>query len=765
MEFVQEDKSTDEIDLRELVKDHLRYWPIYAATTFVCLLLAFAYLRYSDDMYQVTSTILIEDKDSGGISNELTAFQDISLIGGMNTNVLNEIGVLKSLSLMKKVVKDLNLNLTFHHKGRFVDVELYKEHVPFKVIFFEEDTVINNSSIVFEIEPVSSTKYLLENMRSGMVAEGVFGKNLKADFGEVNITPIDPNRIILNETTVVRLHPVEELALNLQGKIEVEEKELGSSLIEMTMTYNHRLKAIDILDNLVDQYNKEVVDNKRQLANNTNEFINDRLKKISSDLTRSDLNVEEYKTKNQLSNIGAQASIILESNSQIEERIIDLNSQVKLIDYVIDYINSNPDDLIPSNLGIRDQNASKSADAYNQLIMERNRIQESSSELNPTVINLNSQLRNMRESIDQSLRNTRASLTFALEEVRNQGYRLNSKISSAPKQEREIRDIERQQQITETLYLYLLQKREENAISLVGIAPNAKIVDRANGVDLPISPQPKIIYAISFILGIILPFVGISLFNFFDNKIHTIEDIERILPIPILGDIPNSSENLQLLDFSKEKSSVAEGFRILRTNLDFMFLSDQINGKTIFVTSTISGEGKTFISMNLAGSLSSNRSRVLLIGADLRLPTLTKYVDIDSSIGLTDFLVDREKEPDEVIYRTGSLNFDIIPSGAVPPNPADLLMNGRFEELIEFGRGHYDYIVVDTPPVNLVTDTLLIGKHSDLTIYVARANYIDKRMMMIPRRYFEKKQLPNMAILLNATDYKKNGYGYGYGYD
>jgi len=298
----------------------------------------------------------------------------------------------------------------------------------------------------------------------------------------------------------------------------------------------------------------------------------------------------------------------------------------------------------------------------------------------------------------------------------------------------------------------------------VGIAPNAKIIDKADGSALPISPLPKMIYAIAIIFGFMIPFGIISVVSFFDNKIHTIDDLESMLNIPILGDIPEFKSNQKIINFANDKNDAAEGFRILRTNLDFMFSNAVDDSKTIFVTSTIAGEGKTFIAINLASSLVASGKRVLLVGADLRLPKFNEYFSFKFNKGLTEYLVDTNLHASDIVNHDKKTGLNVVNSGAIPPNPADLLMNKRFGEVIAYAKENYDFIIVDTPPIKLVTDTMLISKFADLTIYVTRADYIDKRLLKIPMKIFENNRLSNMAILLNATNYKKSGYGYGYGY-
>jgi len=430
---------------------------------------------------------------------------------------------------------------------------------------------------------------------------------------------------------------------------------------------------------------------------------------------------------------------------------------------VSNYVNANPGELIPANLGIGDASVDGNTTKYNQLVLERNRILKGSTEINPVIVNLNGQIKNLEESIKQSLANTQAGLKISLNAIKGQESRFASTISEVPKQERVFRDIQRQQQIMETIYLYLLQKREENAITMAVTQPSAKIIDLAYGSNTPVSPKRNIIYLAALLLGLLIPFGVIYVLALLDNKIHSRRDLESVVNAPILGDVPNTKSGDKIVVSDSDRSSIAESFRLLRTNINFMLTSVKDGGKTIFITSTISGEGKTFVSINLAAVLALTDKKVLLIGADIRKPKIGEYLDLKYEKGMTHFLMDNTLKVTDIIESVTAVNFDFISSSLIPPNPSELLMNGRFEEVLAYGKQHYDYVIVDTAPVNLVTDTLLLSHLADMFIYVVRANYLDKRLLSIPKMMYEEKRLPNMAMLVNGTDLER-GYGYGYGY-
>ena len=759
------EQQDDEINLREAFEKYSYHWKWFVLGVFIALTAAFIYLRYATYQYEVSSTILIDDKDNGGgLTSELSAFEDLGLLSGSKTSLDTEMGVLKSRTLMERVIKELNLQVTYYSKGRIGTNEVYKSEVPFNVNLFVNDSILYTLDTTFTITAFASTRFVLKDSDGNQAGQGVFGENIQSEFGSMIITPTNINSVKEGQEIMVRIKPLEEVAIAYKKLITIAPESKKSSLLILSLKDPVKKKAEAILDNLISYYNKDAIEDKSQIAKNTDVFINNRIDDISVELTNLDMGVENYKTENKLSDIASEAGLVLQSNADLTNQIVDLTSQIKLIDYVIRYMKSNKDELIPSNLGVLNESTGQNTLNYNKLLLERNRLMAGANEKNPIVINLNDQITRLRESIDQGLRNSRSSLSIALNEARIQENRLDTKISSAPKKEREIRDIQRQQQIIETLYLYLLQKREENSISLAVTAPNAKIIDRAYGSDIPVSPKKMIVYIVALLLGLIVPFMVIYIRLLLDNKIHTLEDVEAVVKAPILGDIPMTRSEKKVIISEQDRSNVAESFRLLRTNVNFMLPGAKDAAKTIFITSTIGGEGKTFIAINLASALALLNKKVLLIGADIRKPKIATYLNTKQEKGLTHYLIDTSLKVADVIVHHKETNLDVLETGIIPPNPSELLTNGRFDEVIAYGKANYDYIIIDTAPVNIVTDTLLLGHHADLFIFVIRANFLDKRLLKIPKTMYENKRLPNMAVLINDTNYEKRGYGYGYGY-
>ena len=523
-------------------------------------------------------------------------------------------------------------------------------------------------------------------------------------------------------------------------------------------------------------YNRDAVLDKNLVSQKTKTFIDDRLRLVKKDFDNVNLELKDYKTSNEVTNIEAESQLILASVDQVKNKIIDANIQLVLSNSLYNELlnNSDKNSLLPTNLGLEDVSIATSIAQYNTLIQNRNRLLRTASEINPTVRNFTAQIAGIKSSLIKSLENSKKGIELTLEELNKEDQKIKARISGVPVQELEMGKIRLQQEITSGLYSYLLKKKEETDISLAVTVPNAKIIDKAYGSNTPVSPKRKIIYLAALLLGVIIPFIIIYLIHLLDTKIHNKSDVQENVSIPFLGDIPKSDEKSKIVINSGSRSSTAEAFRLIRTNLDFMLTNVSEKCKTIFITSTTSGEGKSFISINTAASLALSGKKVLLMGMDLRAPKVTEYLGLPDRKGITNYITDDTLDFNSLIFNIDNIrNLDVISSGVIPPNPSELLMTKRVQHLFESIKEQYDYIIVDTAPVNLVTDTLLVAKYADMFMYVARANYLDKRLLTVPQSLYNDKRLPNMAMVLNDTDPKRSygyggygGYGaYGYGND
>lgn len=750
------------INLREELEKYLFYWKWIVLGVIISVLATFFYVRYMPNLYKVSTTILIDDRENGGASTELSALEDLGLLGGGKASIDNEIELLKSRNLMERVAKDLQLNIQYYSPGRVIESELFFKNAPVKINFLVENASFYNLASTLSIQIKSTTEIELTDRE--ITNSYSFGQNIETSLGNIIITPNDIDELDFGNEIIIKAVPLKSVVDSYRSRIQIQPVK-NSSVLKISLVDRVKLKAEEILNNLVTQYNKDAIEDKGLIATNTNKFINERIEIINKDLSIVETNAEQFKSSNSITDIASEASLVLQNRTELEKGIIDLSTQQKLADYIGEYIQTNKEELLPVNLGFKDASINESTTKYNELILERNRILRSSSKQNPVIVNIDSQVMQLRGGILQSLVNLKSTLGISLKTLKTQENLLNSKIAAVPKQEREYRNIERQQQIIEALYLYLLQKREENAISLAVTLPNAKIIDKAYGSNAPVAPKRNTYYMGALMAGIVIPIAIIYLLLLLDNKVHTRKDVEEVLRIPILGDIPKSLSDKKMVVSDNNRNSAAESFRLLRTNINFMLSKVKDCGKVIFTTSTLSGEGKTFISINLSVALALSNKKVLLIGADIRKPKISEYLNTSAEKGLTHYLIDESLDIEDVIT-TVDEGFDLLHSGIIPPNPSELLMNGRFEEAIEYGKENYDYVIVDTAPVNIVTDTLLLGQQADLCIYVVRANFLDKRLLDIPKLLYNEKRLPNMAVLVNDINFERGyGYGYGYGYE
>ncbi|QRM90158.1 polysaccharide biosynthesis tyrosine autokinase [Lacinutrix sp. WUR7] len=765
---------------RDLVDPYLSKWKLVIFCVIAAFALAHLYLRYATYQYKASATIQIKDERQSTKLPEISSLQNYGLFKKDLNNVLDEAEIIGSRELIEQVVKDLKFNIQYYVEGRIQNHEVYA-NPPLNLNFSAPDSILFLADTIMNVKIHSKTQFLLKGITEGekiwkskdqnIEDQGTlhsFGQPIKTGFGDIIITPnLGQYAAKIGSNITIQISPISKVTGIFKGALRIETKEY-SSIIKLSITNNNREKASLFLSRLIEVYNNDVVKDKQQVVEITSDFINSRLEIVSRELGQVDLTAETIQKRNRLTDLATQSNIFLQTERDNESQIVNTTNQIQLIDYMKDFVdeNSESSDLLPANIGIAENSISEITRRHNDLVIERNRLLKHSSEKNPTVVNLTNQIDELKGNLNQNLNNIKSSNEITLNALSEKASKISGKIYTTPTKERQFRDTQRQQNIKESLYLYLLQKREEAAISHGISSPNAKIVDKGYAGGKPISPIKPIIYLSALILGASLPIGLIYLFQLLDSKVHTIKDIKKNIDVPYLGDIPKSNNRKKLID-KVDYSSKAEAFRMVRTNIDFMLQDITDRAKIIFVTSTTSQEGKSHTSINLASSLSFSEKKVLLIETDIRVPKATNYLKIKNDIGITNFIGNKQLTASEVTTKLEDNPFlDVIPSGVIPPNPSELLMSDRVGELFESVKNKYDYIIVDTAAVGLVTDTLLISKYADMFVYVVRANYIDKRQLHIAQTMYTEKRLPNMAILLNAVDHKKGGsYTYGYGKD
>lgn len=761
--------DANKVNLQETIQRYTRNWKLFIVSFIIFLGSAYLYIRYSTPQYGASATImLIQDKSS---APEMAIFKDLEGFNDNSSEIEDEIQIMKSRTLMTTVVKELGLNLRYFTEGSIKEVELYKDS-PIKVNFLESDSIVNQSYLKFSIEIISDTDFGYRRKPTDELKTFSFGQNIPTSLGSMVIIPTVSKIGNLKDNVFnVSLTPVNQVADYYTNMISITPNQKGSNILSISLSDPVKKRATDVINSLIKSYNKQSVDERSMVAKNTSNFINERINLLASGLSEIDSNAVRFKSGNRLTNIESETDIYLNASSENEQQLVTAGTELNMVNYMRDYVeNQNTHDLIPANVGFTDPTISDVTSKYNELVLERQRLLKSSSEKNPVITNLDEQLGGLRQTMQQSLNNMSNTLNIRLNNLKNQASRINSKIYTVPGKERQLKDIQREQGIKEALYLYLLQKREESAIASATVAPNVKIIDPAfikNTV--PVFPNPKVIYLAGLLLGFGIPFSLIYVKDLFDTKIHGKDDILKVAGnVPFLAEVPKITNKKKLLVERNDRSVLAESFRILRTNLDYFITSrdGDSTSKVIFVTSTISGEGKTFVSYNLAHTLAYSGKKVLIIGADIRKPGFSNFLKgtkVELNKGLTEYLHGKYKisEIIQPIFDDGTLQ--IIPSGDVPPNPAELLMTKKMDILFEEVSARYDFIIVDTAPAMLVTDTLLLSKFADHTIYVARASYTDKKLMRFPSELRENNKLNGMMMVVNDVKTTNFGYGNKYG--
>ena len=779
-----EEAQEKPFNIYEIVFKYLVYWPWFIISVIVCLAAAFVYLRYSTPVYSVYSTVLIKETDprskiSG--SNALMALQDV---GGfsMTSNFDNEVEILKSVSLAKKVVTDMGLYISTYRCRTFgYALPLYK-NTPLNVYMnpLEADKLKGTVSL--------DMKYTAAGQLSVKGEYNIIDEEYKIDEQQftalpavlttpVGIITISKNEAYIEEEgkaaedTHLRSVIVKPLAAAqaYSKNITVEPTSKTTTIAAVTLQTGNTLLGMDYINNLIRQYNNDANDEKNQVASKTAEFIDERLAIINKELGSTETEMAEFKQRAGVTDVKTDAQFVLEENTRYEQQRIQNATQISLVEFLKSYINNpaNANEVIPANVGLEDQGLTSVITQYNTMLIERKKLLRTSSESNPAVINLNTGIEAMRTSVQTSVESVLEGLKITKADLDRKANRLESRISNAPQYEKEFLNISRQQEIKAQLYTILLQKREENAITLAATANNGRIIENPLASAAPVSPKKAIIALAALIIGIGLPVAFIYLRDLLKYKIEDRSDVERITDVSILAEIPKTKvpEKGAIVVRENHNNMMEEVFRGLRTNLLFMLEKDQ---KVIMVSSTQPGEGKSFVAGNLATSLAFLGKKVVIVGMDIRKPGLNRVFSLSSRAhGITNYLSNPEevKLLDMIQHSDVSPNLDILPGGPVPPNPTELVTRDVLDSAISQLCDKYDYVILDTAPIGMVPDSAIIGRVADILIYVCRADFTPKSGFEYINVLKSDKKFPKLATVLNGIDMtqRKHSYGYGYG--
>ncbi|MBP6754818.1 MAG: polysaccharide biosynthesis tyrosine autokinase [Bacteroidia bacterium] len=775
---MSENINNKENNFKEVIYPYLINWKYFVLSILVFLSIYILYIKYTKNFYKINTSIIINDEKKNGITNQIESFESLGLnFGGSSSSIENEINLLHSRNLISKVTKELKLNITYYNLNSTRKDELY-ENLPIKINLLDKEFITNNKNASITIKKISSSKFELFDEKKDKIGVYVFGESINSSLGNIIITPthLTKNK---NFHILIQLKKFDDVVTDLIKSINIEKVNKESDILSLSTQSNNINKGKAILKELVEKHIEETVNNKNQVSKNSLEFINERIEFITNELSDVESNVSLFKSENKIFDLTSNATMFFENENENRKNLAENNIQLKLSEFILEHLkNSKNDDLIPYNIGISNPAIDELVSSVNNIIIERNKLLVRSSEKNPIVQNLESQILSLKNNLKESLINQKNTLKIKSRELEKTNEILDQKLTSAPEQEKDFREISRQQQIKETLYIFLLHKREETAISLAVGVSNIKSIDPPFSDGNIVSPKKQILLLGSILIGLIIPIMIIYFKGLLNTKITSKLSILNV-NLPYLGDIPllkKFNDNNKVVITSNSNDSISESFRILRTNVGFLFKKKDLNTKVIFVTSTIEKEGKSFVSLNLANSLALTNKKVILIGMDLRAPKLLDYLGLQNRKGITNYIIDESIDYNDLIIKNhNGLSFDILPSGDIPPNPTELLLNDRVGELFYKLRNkyeyidQYDYVIVDTAPVAPVADTLLITQHSDAIVYVCRANYLDENLLKIPASLYAENKLPNLAVILNGTEQKSgygygNGYGYGYGH-
>ena len=770
-----EEKESD-FDLKAEIFKYLAYWKWLLFGLLLGGSIAYLYNRYTIPQYSTQASLMILKDSESNLANAIPSGGGSILAFGENS-LDNQIVTLKSKRLVEKVVDELNHNISYFIEGNVITIEAYKSS-PVLIQFITPDSVVNTASKTLLVTPKSDTNFNMVDESLGYEKTHEIGEIIELDGLKFTIIPRSgANSSFKNSKTVqINISPVDRVARDYISKLDIVTKGKAADILSLGIVQEDSRKSEDFLNNLMFQFNADGVSDKRQVALSTTEFIQDRLELITSELDSVEGGMADFKRENQFMDVASGAQEFISKSTQAEQQVFDIETQLMIIKSIEDLLNKREEyQLLPASLGIQDGGISGLISTYNSLVLERNAYLRTSTPQNPVVATITAQLDSLRENLTDNIRSSVSSLNIQLGVLNQLDKSSQNKFSAFPGMEKGMRGIERQQQIKEQLYLFLLQRREEAAIAFAVTSPVAKVIDPSYTFPSPVDPKPWLILVGGFLIGLILPLLILFVKFMLDTKVHHKGDLVPLTKhVPFLGEIPKITGEINEIIQLNDRSPLAESFRILRTNLAYLMKAKKENrGEIIYVTSTIKGEGKTFVSYNLARTLATTKKKVILIGADIRNPKLHRYIDapLDSK-GLSDYLYDLEIQPQDIISSSQEpeIKVDLILSGAIPPNPAELFMNDRMENLFKVLTQSYDFIIVDTAPTMIVTDTLLISPLADTTLYVTRAGYTEKKLLDFPKDLKQQGKLKGLAVILNDVDYSKfsygakYGYSYGYGY-
>ena len=779
IDAIVQNEEESSFDFRTIFTMVVLNWQWFLLSILICVFSAMIYLRYTTPVYQVSVKMLIKDEENRRPSSQmLSNMRDFGFISN-STGIENEIEILQSKILAEEVVKNLKLYTEYYSDGRIKKVLMYQTQPinvdidPLSLSKMDDTLKIVNMSITRE-----KSKYVVNGTVQAGNVEREFSTSFttmpaarKISAGTLTFTSIAGRKMQEGETMHVNISPVTMVASRYVGSLSVEPTSKVTSIALLTVKDINAKRAQDFLKELAECYNGQANADKNEIARKTELFINDRMEKINAELGMTEGQIESFKRSHNMTNMSIDAAQSVQRSSEFSDQLSQVNAQIQMIDYMREYVDnpSNKYQIMPSGIGLNDASSAALINDYNQQVQNRNRLLRSASENAPQVMTLTSTLDELERSIRTSLTQAHRSADIRRQSISNQYSMYQSRVSSTPVQERVLTEIGRQQEVKSGLYLMLLQKREENSISLAATADKGKLIDKPK-YGGKVSPKSAIIMLISLILGAGLPALILYLIQFLKYKIEGPDDLARLTSLPVVAEVAVASESAKtaagIVVHENQNDQIDEIFRSMRTNIQFMMTDKQ---KVILFSSSTSGEGKTFNAANLSVSFALLGKKVILLGLDIRKPALGKLFGITNrELGITNLLnkeqVSKSDVKSQIISSGINSNLDLLLAGPVPPNPAELLARENLATIFDYLREDYDYVILDTAPIGLVTDTFQIGKYADVSVMICRADYTPKANISMINNIHKEQKMKNMCIVLNGVDMSKKKYRYYYGY-
>lgn len=762
---VSDSPKENVITLRDIVELFLNNWYWFVISAVLCVAAAWIYLSAISPVYQRTAVMLVKG-DNQSTSNDLSSMLELNGIPG-GSSVENEVYILRSYQILNDVVQRLHLDVDYSVRNGLRRDYLFSE-LPLEVRFLD----IYPGYTELTVSAINEKECRLSHLE--IEGESKDYNEIVA-FDDTISTPV--GRIIVGQKTeyfkqyierdiLVTRSDLETATNSVMNRIQTSAMDQKSTLVNIICQDVNIARADAILSTILLVYNETIVEDKNRIASNTARFIDERIVIISHELGEVENQLTTFKQEHRIVDLNTNANLYLQEGSKAKEESIQLEAQLSVVEFIKNYLTDKTKsaDLIPNVSGVGDAGVQTQIESYNEMMLQRNRLVGNSGENNPVVENMNKNLAAMRSTIAGSIDNYMRTIRLRLQNARKVENKVNQSIESIPQQEKYALDVMRQQSIKETLYTYLLQKREETAMQLAVTEANIRVVEAPFGSRLPIAPKRMMILLAALIIGFVIPFIYFRLREFWNTGVRGRKDVEDMTTLPVLGEIPSRKEDQedeQIVVSENKNDRITESFRLLRTNLDFM----NKGAKVLMFTSTMAGEGKTFVSRNLAVILAGTGKKVVLVDTDIRKRTQSKLSDAMRKEGVSTFLSGIYNDVSELVV-LGQLhkNVDVLPAGSIPPNPAELLMSDRLELLIEELKKYYDYIILDNVPALVVADASIVNRVAEITLYIIREGVLDRRYLTELERLHQEKKFNNMCVVLNDVKDKSSRYGYGYGY-